>query len=271
MRIWVRHATTYEYDRPATGVVQALRVAPSPHDGQDVLNWRVDVDVDGLLRVRRDAFGNTLHLFYAEEPVTRLTVRVTGEAEVRDTAGLVQGAPEPLPPGVFLRETPLTEPDARIRDWAHAAEGQDLLSRLHAVMATLRAGMRFDADATAVTTTAAEAFSHGHGVCQDYAHVFIAAARCLGAPARYVSGHLSRHDAGEQEAAHAWAEAYVPDLGWTAFDPVNGICPDKRYLRVAVGLDYLDAAPLRGARRGGGDERLSVTVLARDARRQRQD
>jgi len=271
MRIRVRHATTYEYDYPAAGVVQALRVVPSPHEGQDLLSWRVDVDVDGLLRVGRDAFGNCLHLFYAEEPLTRLTVRVTGEAELRDTAGVIRGALEPLPAGVFLRETPLTASDEALQDFAKSIPGADILDRLHTLMGSLGERMGFDADATVVTTTAAQAFAAGHGVCQDYAHVFIAAARCLGAPARYVSGHLARPEADEQDAAHAWAEAFIPDLGWTAFDPVNGVCPDKHHLRVAVGLDYLDAAPLRGARRGGGDERLSVTVLARETLRQRQE
>jgi transglutaminase-like putative cysteine protease len=271
MRIRVRHATTYDYDRPASEVIQALRVTPSSHDGQEVRNWRVDVDADGLLRETRDGFGNVLHLFYAEAPVRQMTVRVTGEAELRDTAGVISGAPEPHLPATFLRETPLTAPDARLRDWARSVGGHDPLARLHALMAALHGRMRFDTEATGVGTTGAEAFAQGHGVCQDYAHIFIAAARTLGAPARYVSGHLARCEGDEQEAAHAWAEAYVEGLGWTAFDPANGICADGRYLRVATGLDYLDAAPLRGARRGGGDERLSVTVLARDAMRQRQE
>jgi transglutaminase-like putative cysteine protease len=271
MRIRVRYATTYDYDHPAAGVVQAMRLTPAPHEGQDIHAWRVDVDVDGLLRSTRDAFGNCLHLFYAEGPLTRLTVRVTGEAEVRDTAGLIVGAPEPLAPGVFLRETPLTAAGADLLDWAQAIPADDTLERLHGLMESLRARLRFDVDATAVSTTAAEAFAAGHGVCQDYAHIFIAAARSLGVPARYVSGHLARAEAIEQEAAHAWVEAYIPGLGWTGFDPANGICPDKRYLRVAAGLDYLDAAPLRGARRGGGDERLSVAVLAQESIRQRQE
>jgi len=271
MRIRVRYATTYAYDQPASGVIQALRLTPSEHDGQDILGWRVDVDVDGVLRVSRDAFGNVLHLFYAEGPVDRLTVRVTGEAEVREMAGVVRGAPEPLAPEVFLRGTPLTAADAALSAWAEQIPGDDLLGRLHVLTADLHARMRFDTQATAVETTAAEAFVQGHGVCQDYAHIFIAAARRLGVPARYVSGHLARSDAGEQEAGHAWAEAYVPDLGWTAFDPANGVCADRNYLRVATGLDYLDAAPLRGARRGGGEERLSVAVLARESMRQRQD
>jgi len=271
MRIRVRHATTYAYEQPAHGVIQALRVTPVEHEGQQVLTWRVDVDVDGLMRETRDAFGNVLHLFYADGPVTQLTVRVTGEVEVRETHGVVRGAAEPLPPATFLRPTPLTEADAALAAWAEAITAADTLSRLHRLMRELAGRMRFDAAATGVETSAAEAFREGHGVCQDYAHVFIAAARRMGVPARYVSGHLCRPEANEQEAAHAWAEAYVADLGWTGFDPANGICPDQTYLRVAVGLDYLDAAPLRGARRGGGQERLNVAVLAREAGRQRQD
>lgn len=269
MRIRVRYATTYTYERPAEGVVQALRVAPSAHDGQRVLDWRVDVDVDGLLRVRRDAYGNLLHLFYAEQPVTALTLAVTGEAEVADMAGVVSGAAEPLAPAVYARPTPLTAPDAELADWAAQFARYAPLPRMHELMAALYARMRFDAGATGVETTAAGAFAQRHGVCQDYAHVFVAAARCLGVPARYVSGHLSRPEA--QLAAHAWAEAFVPDLGWVGFDPANRVCPDDSYLRVAVGLDYLEAAPVRGARRGGGLEQLDVVVHARDAARQRQD
>jgi transglutaminase-like putative cysteine protease len=270
MRIRVRHATTYAYEAPAAGVVQALRLTPSQHEGQQVLHWRIDVDVDGLLRPSHDAFGNVLHLFYADAPVTELTVRVTGEVEVRETAGVVRGAPEPFAPAMFLRTTPLTEPDAELAAWARGLAEADPLERLHELMARLHGRLRFDAAATVVDTTAAQAFRDGHGVCQDHAHVFIAAARSLGIPARYVSGHLCRHESGEQEAAHAWAEAYVPELGWTGFDPANGVCPNQSYLRIATGLDYLDAAPLRGARRGGGQERLSVAVTARDVRRQRQ-
>lgn len=270
MRIRIRHATTYAYDEPAHGVIQALRVTPAPYDGLEVLNWRVDVDVDGLLRASRDVFGNPLHLFYAEAPLMALTIRVTGEAEVRETAGVVHGAPEPLAPPMFLRPTPLTTADRAIADWAAGLGDGDPLTRLHRLMAELNRHMRFDAAATGVETPAAQAFADGHGVCQDYAHIFLAAARSLGLPARYVSGHLCRNEAPDQEAAHAWVEAYVPDLGWTGFDPANGVCPDQGYLRVAVGLDYLDAAPVRGARRGGGQERLSVAVTARDGLRQRQ-
>jgi transglutaminase-like putative cysteine protease len=122
MRIRVDHATTYDYQFPAEGVIQALRVTPSQHDGQRVVQWRVDVDVDGVLRERRDAFGNCLHIFSADQAVTSLTLRVTGEAEVRDTAGVVGGAAEPFAPQIFLRTTELTAADEALRAWAEATE-----------------------------------------------------------------------------------------------------------------------------------------------------
>ena len=270
MRIRVDHATTYDYDAPADGVVQALRLTPSNHEGQRILTWRVDIDADGTLRARRDAFGNVLHLFYAEAPVTRLTIRVAGEADVEDTAGVVRAAIEPFPAGVFLRQTPATAPDEALARWARGRERDEPLETLHALMADLHERMSFEPGTTEVTTGAAEAFRRKRGVCQDYAQILAGAARGLGIPARYVSGHLAHADGSEQDASHAWVEALVPDLGWTGFDPANGVCPGETYLRVAAGLDYLDCAPIRGARRGGGAERLSVAVTAGKAPRQRQ-
>lgn len=264
MRIRISHQTTYGYSAPAEGVIQVIRQTPQATDGQRILDWRVDVDADGYLRERRDAFGNVVHTFYAAGPVQMLTVRATGEVETKYTAGVVSGAAEPLPPEVFLRDTPLTRASPAILDLAAGCRGLPPLEALHCLMRGLAETMRFDTDASHVATTAAQAFEQGLGVCQDYAQIFVAAARALGLPARYVSGHLSRADAPDQEAAHAWAEAHVADLGWVAFDAVNGVCATEQHLRVAVGLDYLDTAPLRGARRGGGEESLDVLVRAAD-------
>ena len=109
------------------------------------------------------------------------------------------------------------------------------------------------------------------GVCQDYAHIFIACARSGGVPARFVAGHFLRSDGMvNQQAGHAWAEAFVPDLGWVGFDPANGICTTDAHARVAIGLDYLGAAPVRGTRYGGGKETLSVAVKVDQAGRQGQ-
>ena len=140
---------------------------------------------------------------------------------------------------------------------ARATAGDDTLKLLHALLARLHDEMTFDTDPTHAATTAAEAFALKRGVCQDLTHIFIAAARSLGIPARYVGGYFHRDDGViEQDAGHAWAEAFVPDLGWVAFDAANGICATDAHVRVAVGLDYLGAAPVRGTRYGGGGETL---------------
>ena len=135
------------------------------------------------------------------------------------------------------------------------------MDRLHRLLGAVYGYMRFDAGHTDTATSAAEAFVLKHGVCQDLAHIFIACSRALNLPARYVSGHLARSEGEiDQEAAHAWAEAYIEDLGWVGFDPANGVCPTESYVRVAVGLDYLGAAPVRGSRYGGGGEHMDVKL-----------
>jgi transglutaminase-like putative cysteine protease len=270
MRIQVEHHTVYAYEHGATGIIQALRMRPPSSDGQHVRHWRVDADVDGTIRDGVDPFGNHLIMFYAEGPIFRLTLTVAGEADVLDTAGIIR-ATETLPPAVYLRTTELTRADATIRDWAQSLARPAPLATLHALMGGLHDHMSFDAAETHVATAAPAAFAASAGVCQDFAHIFCAAARALGIPARYVSGHLARSGHEAMEAAHAWAEAFVPDLGWVAFDPANGLCATDAYLRVAIGLDYLDAAPVRGARRGGGAEAIEVRVRAGQAGDQRQD
>jgi len=274
MRIRVSHATTYTYDRPPTGVTQLLRKTPRNHDGQYVLNWRLDLSQDCLLHQHEDAFGNITHSFTADGGFTELTIAVEGEVDTQDTGGVVTGTLERFPPGLFLRETDLTEADPAIIEFAEAARAAtdgDTLAQLHGLLQAVHAEIAFDTDPTRTTTTAAEAFKLKRGVCQDLAHVFIAAARGLGVPARYIGGHFFRSDGvTAQQAGHAWAEAYVENLGWVAFDPTHGMCATESYVRVAVGLDYLGAAPVRGTRFGGGSETLKVAVHVDQAQRQTQ-
>jgi transglutaminase-like putative cysteine protease len=165
-------------------------------------------------------------------------------------------------------------PDSGIVEFAEATRtevGADRLALLHGLLSALNRDMTFDTDPTHAATTAAEAFTLQRGVCQDLTHIFIAAARQLGVPARYVGGHFYRDDGvTAQEAGHAWAEAYVDKLGWVGFDPANGISTTDAHVRVAVGLDYLGAAPVRGTRYGGGGESLKVAVHVGQAQRQSQ-
>jgi transglutaminase-like putative cysteine protease len=275
MRLRIRHRTIYRYSSPAQGVIQTLRLTPRNHDGQYVTHWRIEISEDCKLHMHEDAFGNITHSFSAEGTLTELGIQVDGEVETYDSGGLVRGTIERFPPSLFLRETPLTQADAAIAAFAHdvksAADG-DVLSLLHRQLARLHSEIVFDTDPTHTATTAAEAFALKRGVCQDITHIFIAAARSLGIPARYAGGYFHRMDGLiDQEAGHAWAEAYVSDLGWVGFDAANGICATDAHVRVAVGLDYLGATPIRGARYGGGTEILAVKVRVDQAMRQMQN
>ncbi len=265
MRIRIDHSTTYSYDRAARFIIQTLRLTPRTTEGQTVRDWRIETDVDARLRESEDAFGNIVHALYTETPTNSLTVRVTGEVTTVDTAGVVRAGREQLSPIVYLRETPLTKPDKLIAVFASEFKAYPPLERMHRLMAAINGSVAFEVGVTTPTHTAAEVLALGRGVCQDHAHVFVSAARSMGVPARYVSGHFLRSDRNDQDAAHAWAEAWIEDFGWVGFDPANGVCPTDRYVRVAVGLDYLGAAPVRGTSYGGGGERLAVKLNVRDA------
>jgi transglutaminase-like putative cysteine protease len=274
MRIAIAHDTTYRYERPAASIIQTLRLTPRNHDGQYVVSWRIHVSADCPLIGHEDAFGNITHTFSTDGLVDELTVHVEGEVETEDTQGVIRNSVEPFPSSLFLRETPLTQLDGTIAEFAAdsvAPAGDDELARMHALLTGLNREIAFDTDPTHAATTAGEAFALRRGVCQDITHIFITAARSLGIPARYVSGYFHRADGVvEQEAGHAWAEAHLPHLGWVGFDATNGICVTEAHLRVAVGLDYLGAAPVRGTRLGGGSEDMAVRVRVDQSMRQNQ-
>ena len=267
MRIRIDYDTRYAYDAPARAVAQVLRVTPRSNDSQYVANWRVEIDIDEAAPAGEDAFGNLTHAFFTTRPLNHLTVTVSGEVETTDTHGLLSGVTELLSPEVFVRETALTRTDEALRDFASdvaAGSGKDRLTLLHDLLTATHNTVAFDADTTNTATSAIVAFAQKSGVCQDLSHIFIACARHLGIPARYVSGHLVKTGEIEQQASHAWAEALAPGLGWVGFDVVNCACPSETHVRVATGFDYLSAAPIRGTRMGGGMEQLSVKLAVAD-------
>jgi transglutaminase-like putative cysteine protease len=197
MRIRISHETIYRYDTPAKSAIEILRLTPRNHDGQYIVRWRIELNVDCRLDPFEDAFGNIAHSFTVDGPLSELVIRVDGEVETQDTAGIINGAMERFPPSLYLRETPLTAPDAAIAAFAqetmNGANG-DPLTTLHALTARIYDEFVFDPDPTQPAMSAAESFAQKRGVCQDYAQIFIAAARHLGIPARYVSGYFLRVD-----------------------------------------------------------------------------
>ena len=270
MRLRILHTTSYRYEPPATSVIQILRITPCSHDGQYVAEWQIDVSTDTKLDTHEDAFGNVTHVLSCG-PVADINITAEGLIETHDTGGVLRGTDERFPPSLFLRSTRLTAVNPAMATFARelrAESEDDALGFLHTLMTQISEHMTFDEDPTNSGTSAVEAFALRRGVCQDYAHIFIACARSGGVPARFVSGHFLRSDGmGHQQAGHAWAEAYVGNLGWLGFDPANCICTTDAHARVAIGLDYLGAAPVRGTRYGGGAETLTVKVRVEQAGR----
>jgi transglutaminase-like putative cysteine protease len=161
---------------------------------------------------------------------------------------------------------------AKFAEDAATKNNGEPLATMHELTARIYGDFVFDADAKKPAMSAAECMAQKRGVCQDYAQVFVACARHLKIPARYVSGYFHRADGvTQQEAGHAWAEAYLPKLGWVAFDPANGISTTGAHVRVAVALDSLGAAPVRGLRFGGEGEKLSVAVQVEQSEHQSQN
>jgi len=266
MYLRVHHETSYHYDAPVTAASQILRLSPRSHDGQNVIGWQVRATGRRELPSFIDGFGNLVHCHAVNHPHDFSIILAAGAVRTAETQGIVRGAAEPLPPLFFLRPTSLTRPDAALTAFAadltrHGAP----LAVLHALMQAVHQQLPYRIGVTGAATTAAEALALGAGVCQDHAHVFITASRVLGIPARYIGGYLwTGSETMTSEAGHAWAEAFVPDLGWVGFDPSNQTCVTAAHIRVSVGLDYLSAAPSRGVRQGVAGETLAVEVRVTD-------
>lgn len=277
MRLKVQHQTRYQYDEPVAYSIQRLRMTPDDFDGQKVLHWHIDAPGIEQAISYQDGFDNQVQLVTVTEPHQEMLISVSGEIETTDTHGQVNGLKSRLPVSVYLRHTPATRPDAQIRRMASEHADGDWVACCHNMMNVIHERVEYLIGATGVATTAAQAMADRQGVCQDHAHIFIAAMRSLGLPSRYVSGYMMvGNDAQTDDkdapmtadANHAWAETLIPDLGWVGFDVANRCSPTDRYVRLATGLDYGYAAPVRGSRRGGGDESLDVQVVVQQQQQQ---
>lgn len=265
MRLTVTHQTVYRFDEPMWGVVQSHRLTPARTASQTVIDWAITVEGGTSGAAFRDAAGDWIETLTVRGPVTEIVIDVAGTVETEDTAGVLRGHRESMPPRAYLRPSRATTPDASLAALAEKAVEKialgDTLAAAHALSHAITDAIAYTPGETHAQTTAAEALAQGKGVCQDHAHALIAAALCREIPARYVAGYLySAADDAMAEASHAWAELYIPDLGWVGFDPANACCPDERYIRLGSGADAAEAAPIRGIALGEGQEALDVSV-----------
>jgi transglutaminase-like putative cysteine protease len=271
MRIRVSHQIVHRFAPPARTINQMLRLTPLSFDSQYVLRWRVDVDADGALRQVEDAHGNAVSSYSHHGIIERLMVSASGEVETSDATGVVRGAAERLPPEMYLRESPLAHVNGSLRGFAAEATawGADSLDSMHRLMGELHGVMACQPDDADAASSAVEAFALRRGRARDFAHIFIACARFLGVPARFISGYRAAGEDANEAGVHEWAEAHVPVLGWVAFDATAPLCADDRYIRVAVGFDGQDGAMTRSAH-SGGEEKVETAIRVEQAGAQSQ-
>ncbi len=259
-RLVVTHLTTYVFASAVIRLSLILRLWPEPYAGLSIRQWQVTVNDVPITPSARNAYGERTALWSAPTAPGPLTILARGVVEVEDTAGVVAGLARRLETEIFLRATPLTKADKAIAALMPPLAA-DRLAWLHGLMQGVHAAIAYVTGSTHAHTSAAEALADGEGVCQDHAHVFIAAARAHGVPARYVCGYVSAGTGAlELHETHAWAEAYVDGIGWIGFDASRGLCPTQDYVRLATGLDARDAAPIRGHAVGGGASDLFADV-----------
>lgn len=260
MLITIQHTTTYRFEEPVHFGLQQLRMTPASDASQTVSDWVLDVNGGKIETGFNDHHSNHVDLISLNKDITEVTVTCQGKVQTTDTNGVIGPHKGPAPIWLFLKETERTKAGPSVRRLARQVEGDSDLARMHNLMDLIAEAVTYQTGSSESDWSAEDAVMEGHGVCQDHAHIFIACARDMGLPARYVSGYLVMNDRTDQDAMHAWAETYIEGLGWVGFDVSNAMCPDERYVRVATGLDYSDAAPVTGTRVGGKTESLSVQI-----------
>jgi transglutaminase-like putative cysteine protease len=262
VKLSVYHATTYRYAESVSRSTQYIRLTPVSNGRQRVLEWQLDLPTRSIELL--DAFGNLTNLMTLSTAHDSIAMVVTGTVEVPEVD---DGEPADLVhPRVFLRETELTALDEPLRSFCEPMRklvgsrpligANDLVTAVQQVM-TVKPGV------TDAETTAAQAFKLQGGAIQDQVHVFLACCRHLGLPARYVSGYAYTPDRAGV-ASRAWAEVWISNR-WVEFDVSLGSNAAGGHIKLAVGLDYRDACPVRGIRLGGGEEVLSTTSQVRKA------
>jgi transglutaminase-like putative cysteine protease len=263
MQLSIRHETRYVYDETVSYSIQSLKLTPRAEPGQRVVAWRITAPGDRIEQL--DPYGNITHVVTVESPHRELRIVVEGIADISDdatTAGRTPALDGELSPLAFLAPTPLTRANEAVRGLAqvHLGRHPPTPNTLLDLVSGVRKSVSYEPGVTDASHSAIEALDLGVGVCQDQAHVFVACCRAAGIPARYVSGYLYTGASGEV-ASHAWADAWLgADEGWLSVDVTHGVTAGSAHCRLAIGRDYLDAAPVRGVRRGGGRENLSVAV-----------
>jgi len=281
MLLRINHRTRYAYDQPARDSHNELRVRPLDDAEQRCITFELSIDQPAVVLSYRDFFGNHAHSVSVSTPHRELTIVAQSLVERFD-------APRRVFPPMAFRDF-LVEDEAHVRDYweflnpsryvpfsqrlqklfwmARPADNEDVTIYVERIVAWVRDQFDYEKARTHVHSSLDDILKAGSGVCQDFAHLTIGLLRLAGVPARYVSGYLApaisptgNTSLGEQ-ASHAWLEAWLPQAGWTGFDPTNRYRTDERHIRVAMGRDYADVPPLMGTYRSTATNQIMTVDL----------
>jgi transglutaminase-like putative cysteine protease len=277
MILEIQHETEMEYSQPVSEWLCELRMEPVSDATQRCHSFQISVGQSVTLFNYLDGFGNRVHHFNLLKPPTSLRILAASVVETED-AGIgpmasqtafsaectADGWQLPLEALDYLplrgpaRFTPLLEPIlAELRPMPRMRVGMWVCQ----VAEYIRGRFEYARDVTDATSPIDHLLTRGKGVCQDFTHLMIAVLRSFGVPARYVSGYIHREN--KESQSHAWCEVWLPDVGWTGFDPTNGCPVNAHFVKTAMGRDFTDVPPNKGTYRGAGDERIKVRVATR--------
>ena len=261
-KLKIEHQTSYFYRAELAYAVLQLRLSPVSTIGQVIENWQYYIQGGKEEFAFTDQNGNLVKLITSDPDTEAIEIKATGNVKVLDTNGVTGQIACSTPTWLFKNQTHLTDLGNLSTNFTSKC-GEDIgsIRWLHSLSAEIKDKVQYKIAETETNSSALDAVQKGLGVCQDHAHIFIGCCRSVGIPSRYVSGYLLLDEVEQQTAMHAWAEAFVPSLGWVGFDVSNGISPDTKYVRIAQGRDYIDVAPVKGTIFGGLEEVMSVNLI----------
>lgn len=268
MKFEIVHSTRYRYTAPIAETVMEVRLRPMDGNGQRCLGFRLELSHGIKARTYADGFGNTVHYFNLVRPHAGLSV--IGRSIVETGLGPEKDPGEDLVQDFLRFRSPVKDVEgiralADRHPIADRSSAEQVEGALDGLATTISHEFTYDTTVTNVYSVVDDVLALRAGVCQDFAHLFIAAARAMGVPARYVSGyiHLPKWGNRATTASHAWAEAWVPGRGWIGYDATHPVRTTPRHVRLAVGRDYTDAAPTRGVYVGSAGSTMTISVKTR--------
>jgi transglutaminase-like putative cysteine protease len=278
MLISLLHRTTFAYAGKAHDSFNEVRLKPLDDASQLCRSFELRTDPATQMRDYLDFYGNTVHYFDIMAGHEKLVIEAVSQVETTPNAARPEVPVVPNGEGdaerelraEFVVDSHYVPLDVSV--WKEAQDALqdgrvDIWADVRRICQHVYRTFAYKPRSTGVATLATDAIKLRSGVCQDFAHVALGMCRTSGIPARYVSGYFIKVErrAGEEEASHAWIEAFVPGYGWAAYDPTHDRAADERYVKVACGRDYGDIRPVSGTYRGGKTRSLSVEVRLREA------